>query len=137
MTYAFATLAFTALNQQASTSRSVSDNGREDIHSTTFLAVQGLAEQGRSYHISCSLFKLITHQMNAQDISTLLSVLGTQDIEVGSKRWSAEHMQAEYPINIVDIAQHPEQRRLSNMIQEYSEKARYAQQPQGSDTAGS
>lgn len=137
ITHTLVTLAFAALNQQASEPSTLPQQALDDLRSTVFLAAQGLAEQGKHYHISRTLFELITHQMNGGDVSTLLSLLGTQGIEVGSKLSSAKHMQAEYPINIVDMAEHPEQRRLGNMIEEYSRQARDAQLPQASSSEGS
>lgn len=47
----------------------------------------------------------------------------------GSSRLRADHIQAQYPVDTVDMTDHPDKKRLGNMIQELSQTAIQAQSP--------
>ncbi|KAM3494163.1 hypothetical protein MY3957_002615 [Beauveria namnaoensis] len=139
ITHALATLGFATLNQlmQPSADGMVATERTDEIRSTVFLMAKGLADQGRNYFIPYTIFELIKHSLTADDTRTLQRFLSPPISfgETASGRLRADHIQAQYPVNIVDMTRHPEQKRLGNMIRDFSALAVELQSPQAAEGA--
>lgn len=117
LTHTLAVLAFMALERLRST---VDPDESEDVRSTIYLTAKGLADQGKNYFIPSTLFEVLRSQMSPDDVTTLLSFLDLPNRNSVSSRLRIEHIQAEYPVNIVDMTDHPEKRRLGKMIKDFA-----------------
>ena len=130
LTHTLATLAFASIGRLNSYSESNdSSGGPDEIRSTIFLTAKGLVDQGKSHYIPYTIFEVIKRQLHAEDVTTLLGLLDTRDAVPASSQLRTEHIQAQYPINILDMTNHPEQNRLGNMIKNFSTIALEAQSP--------
>lgn len=132
LTHTLAVMAFMALGQLSSAVRSTpsaSLSEIEDLRSTVYLAAKGLVDQGKNYYIPYTLFEVIRRQVSPDDVDRLLSFLDIRESREGSSRLRTDHIQAQYPVNILDMADHPDQKRLGNMIREFADMALEAQSP--------
>lgn len=124
MTHTLATLGFATLGRLARLSPDSTDSARsiEEARSTIFLTAKGLSDQGSNYYIPYTLFELLKQSLSGDDVRTLLRFINQQPSygETASSRLRTDHVQAQYPVNIVDMTKHPEQKRLGNMIREFS-----------------
>ncbi|KAJ9419209.1 hypothetical protein QL093DRAFT_2355976 [Fusarium oxysporum] len=77
---------------------------------------RGYAERG---DIPSTLFEVIRHQMSPEDVITLLSFLNLPNRNSLFARIRTKHIQAEYPVDIVDMTHHLDKNRLGNMIEDF------------------
>ncbi|OAQ69979.1 nitrate assimilation regulatory protein nirA [Pochonia chlamydosporia 170] len=132
LTHTLAVMAFMSLGQLSSavaSTDSVSLNDIEDLRSTVYLAAKGLVDQGKNYYIPYTLFEVIKRQLSPDDVNKLLGFLDVRESGYGSSRLRTEHIQAQYPVNILDMADHPDKKRLGNMIREFADMALEVQSP--------
>lgn len=95
----------------------------DDVRSTLFLTAKGLSDQAENFHIPYTVLQAIQHNMSPQDLNTLATFLNFKTEDRGTAYSRTKHVQTQYPVNIVNITDHPDQRRLGNIIQEFSEMA--------------
>ncbi|KAJ4199930.1 hypothetical protein NW767_007910 [Fusarium falciforme] len=113
-------MALGRLNSTVDPTAGSSIDESEDLISTIFLAAKGLADQGKNYFIPTTLFELVQRQMSPEHVTILLSFVDLPNRNIISSRLRTEHVQAEYPVNIVDMTDHPDKKRLGKMIEEFT-----------------
>lgn len=58
-------------------------------------------------------------QLSPDDLNILLNSLSLRDEKDGSSQLRVEHIQAQYPVNIVDMTDHSDGARVGSMIQQF------------------
>lgn len=132
MTHDLTVLAFMALARAGTTLSTETDV--EETRSTLILAAKGLNEQGRNYYMPFTLFHILLEQMSARDLDVLYTLTNIRKESVGVSKERAKHVQAQYPVNVVNMISHPEKERISDLIKHYAGLAIEAQSPGGSET---
>ncbi|KAL6808365.1 nitrate assimilation regulatory protein nirA [Trichoderma camerunense] len=80
-------------------------------------------EQGQSYYLPFTLFHIVQGQMGSDDLNALQSLTTACNEDFGTPQIRARHVQAQYPVNIVNMTDYPQNQRLGSLIKEYSELA--------------
>ncbi|RGP63193.1 nitrate assimilation regulatory nira [Fusarium sporotrichioides] len=117
MTHFLAVLAFNALNRLESSASSLSTMETEDIRGTLILSAKGLNDQGQNYHLPRIVFHLLHSSMMAQDEAITSRITSVRLDDETDDDLRKEYVQAQYPINITNITESPEDKRLSNIIE--------------------
>ncbi|KAJ4865698.1 fungal zn(2)-Cys(6) binuclear cluster domain-containing protein [Trichoderma breve] len=125
MAHCLTVLAFMGVAQlAASTTPSLpAPTSPEEARSTLILAAKGLGEQGQNYYLPFTLFHIVQGQMGSDDLNALQSLTTACNEDVGTPQIRARHVQAQYPVNIVNMTDYPQNQRLGSLIKEYSELA--------------
>ncbi|KAH0531151.1 hypothetical protein TsFJ059_000019 [Trichoderma semiorbis] len=124
MAHCLTVLAFMGVAQlAASTTPSLPAPTSPEARSTLILAAKGLGEQGQNYYLPFTLFHIVQGQMGSDDLNALQSLTTACNEDVGTPQIRARHVQAQYPVNIVNMTDYPQNQRLGSLIKEYSELA--------------
>ncbi|KAJ4268994.1 hypothetical protein NW762_003066 [Fusarium torreyae] len=111
---------------------------RKKLQNTTLLALKGLDDQGRSYYLKIDVLNVVRGAMDLIDIELLDRHFCPSK---KAEEWNSvrrKHVQAQWPVNIVKITDHPEDRRLGALIKKYSDLSIEANSPKPeSDTIAS
>lgn len=116
LTHTLAVLAFTALNWLESPASSLSTMEIEGIRGTLILSAKGLNDQGQNYHLPRTIFHLLHSSMAAEDEAITSRTTSVRLDDESDNDLRTEYIQAQYPINITNITESPEDMRLSNII---------------------
>jgi hypothetical protein len=114
-------LAYMANAQLKSTSSSNDHlmEGLDDARSTLILAAKGLNDQGRSYYLPYTLFRVLLEEMDPEDVNVMKTFINLRKEDNESNKLRANQVHAQYPVNIVRMVDNPESRRLSNLMKQY------------------
>ena len=104
------------------------DNGHDhedDIRSTMILAAKGLSDQGRNYYTPLALSQVLRREMSEADADALYKWINVRrdDDTDATSHGRAKHVQAQYPVGLVNLADDPEKQRLGNIIKKYADLA--------------
>jgi hypothetical protein len=83
--------------------------------STVILCAKGLREQGRNYYLCEAVFRMVRDAMDPSDVSILRESTKIEE-EEERKELMARHINSDWPITTVSVAQDPEDHRLDNLI---------------------
>jgi hypothetical protein len=92
---------------------------RKAILSTIILCAKGLHEQGRNYYLAEATFRMMREHMGPRDSTTLLRFTPSRGEEQGMAL-VAKNIMSDWPINIVSVADNPEDRRMDTLMRAYS-----------------
>jgi hypothetical protein len=126
MTHNLTVLAFMTLNRMTQSSQPAESGkhpSEEDKRSTLILAAKGLDDQGKSYYLPYTLLHAVQKQMKSEDVDVLCRFVHRQRDKLLSGPLRARYVHAQYPVNIVDMTEHPDDKRLGSLIQEYANLA--------------
>lgn len=134
ITHHLAVLAFMTLDQlklsnPLSTDTASQAPGLDDGRSTLILTVKGLNDQGRNYYTPFALYHVVRSQMNSADVDSLYKWMSVHHDDNTASQLRMNHVQAQYPINIANMTEHPEKQRLGDLIQKYADLALEAHSP--------
>jgi hypothetical protein len=88
--------------------------------STLILGAKGLSEQARNYYMPFTVLHLVLKNMTPQDLDILYTLANVRRESVGMSQERAKHVQALYPIEVVSMVNHPEKKRMGDLIREYA-----------------
>ena len=128
ITHHLQVLAFMALEQLRSTEPKSTDapaevSRLEDVRSALILAAKGLSDQGRNYYTPFALFHIVRSEMSTEDVDTLYKWINIRREDDGASKVRAKHVLAQYPVNLVNMTEHPEKQRLGDVIKKYASLA--------------
>ena len=121
LTHNLAVLAFTTLNSLKSAVSSLSTTEIEDIRGTLILTAKDLDGQGENYHLTRTIFHILRADMMPKDESITTRTTSVRLEDELDTDLRMEYIQAQYPINITNIAESPDNMRLSNIIKKNME----------------
>lgn len=93
----------------------------ENLHSTIILCANILCNQSSNFYMAEVVFRLIMHNMPPQDVRALRDFAKLDDNDEKREKMVANHVQSEWPINIVRIPAKSDDRKLENLIQALKE----------------
>jgi hypothetical protein len=93
----------------------------EDIRSSLILASMGLNYQEKNYYLAFILFHLIRNEMSIRDVEISEKWMVVRKEPSGVSRMRARHVQSLYPVNTINITQHPEEHRVGEMVEKYED----------------
>lgn len=112
---------------------------REEARSTLILAAKGLSDQGKNYFFALALFQIIRSEMTDDDLDVLHRFVTLNNDDLDSHMLRTKHIRAQYPVDIIKMTENHDVRRLSNLIERYSdmrldssERSLSSEQPGGS-----
>ncbi|KAK4450362.1 nitrate assimilation regulatory protein nirA [Podospora aff. communis PSN243] len=105
--------------------------------STLILAAKGLSEQARNYYMPYTVLHLVLKNMAPQDLDILYTLANVRRESVGMSQERAKHVQALYPIEVVSMVNHPEKKRMGELIREYAGLALEERESVGASTTSS
>ena len=128
ITHHLQVLAFMALDQLRSTEPKSPDPPSEtsrldDVRSALILAAKGLSDQGRNYYTPFALFHIVRSEMSTEDVDTLYKWINIRREDDEASKVRAKHVLAQYPVNLVNMTDHPEKQRLGEVIKKYANLA--------------
>lgn len=128
MTHEMTVLAFIALDQlkslgSKSDRSSKASSGSDDIRSTLLLAAKGLSDQGKNYYMPFTLFHIVRNEMDTENVDILYKWMNVRQDDDATSQVRARHVQAQYPVNTINVTDHPERQRLGDVIKKYAELA--------------
>lgn len=89
---------------------------RDSKLSTVILCAKGFMEQARNLYLAEAVFHMLRDSMDPSDVRALRDSTKIEE-EEERKKLIARHVKSDWPINVVSIAQDPEEHRLGNLIQ--------------------
>ena len=89
---------------------------RDSKLSTVILCAKGFMEQACNFYLAEAVFHMLRNFMDPSDVRALRDSTRIEE-EEERKKLIARHVKSDWPINIVSIAQDPEEHRLGNLIQ--------------------
>lgn len=119
--HCLAVLSFTALADLGSPSSYDvnSSSSFEDSRSTLILTAKGLDDQSKSYFMGATISTVLRGQMAVEDLDILARYCITTGEASRPQEARAQHVKAQYPLNIVKMNTHPESERLETMFKRY------------------
>lgn len=92
----------------------------DEARSALLLAAKGLHDQARNYYTPLTLFHLVRSQMSVRDENILLGLTtaGVESEQLARQR--ARYVQAQYPVAVVSMVNHPDKGRLEDLVREYA-----------------
>jgi len=143
MSHALYVLSFMAVSKVHSVSESIkdtaADSARDNLdvaRSTLILAAKGLNDQARNYYMPFTVFHLVLKNMAPQDLDILYTLANVRRESVGMSQERAKHVQALYPIEVVSMVNHPDRKRMGDLIKEYAGLALAERESAGSASPG-
>ncbi|KAF1737343.1 Nitrogen assimilation transcription factor nirA [Beauveria bassiana] len=121
--HCLAVLSFNALAERQSPGAVTDLASQEDKRSTLILAAKGLHDQGKNYFMSATISRVLQSQMAPEDLDIVSQYCTSRSEQPTVQQARAEHVKAQYPLNIVNMSDVPEEQRLGNMIKQYEELA--------------
>jgi len=95
----------------------------DDARATLILAAKGLRDQGQNYYLSHTMYHLVRSQASSEDAELMLKFVHVRKEESEAWQLRSRHVQSQFPVNIIQITEDPENKRLSNMIKQYADMA--------------
>ncbi|KAK0653055.1 nitrate assimilation regulatory protein nirA [Cercophora newfieldiana] len=120
MGHALYVLSFMAISKINSPPPSLQPDTLDIARSTLILSAKGLNEQARNYYMPFTVFHLVLKNMAPQDQDILYTLANVRRESVGMSQERAKHVQALYPIEVVSMVNHPEKKRMGDLIREYA-----------------
>lgn len=71
--------------------------------------------------------------MNPEDVNSLYKWINVRQENDAAGQLRVKHVQAQYPVNLVNMIEHPEKERLGDLIKKYADLALEAHSPSTSD----
>ncbi|PMB70555.1 Nitrogen assimilation transcription factor nirA [Beauveria bassiana] len=121
--HCLAVLSFNALAERQSPGTVTDLASQEDKRNTLILAAKGLHDQGKNYFMSATISRVLQSQMAPEDLDIVSQYCTSHSEQPTVQQARAEHVKAQYPLNIVNMSDVPEEQRLGNMIKQYEELA--------------
>ncbi|KAM3464906.1 hypothetical protein NHJ6243_001972 [Beauveria neobassiana] len=121
--HCLAVLSFNALAERQSPGAVTDLASQEDKRSTLILAAKGLHDQGKNYFMSATISRVLQSQMAPEDLDIVSQYCTSHSEQPTVQQARAEHVKAQYPLNIVNMSDVPEEQRLGNMIKQQEELA--------------
>lgn len=109
--------------------------GIENLHATIILCANILCNQSRNYYMAEAVFRLIHRSMPPQDVRILREFATLDDFDEKRERQLTQHIQSEWPLNIVRVPNNSDDRKLGNLLQAFKEFT--VSEPDAVDTASS
>jgi len=93
----------------------------ECLHATIILCANILCNQSRNVYMAEAIFRLIKHSMPPQDVRILRDFAKLDETDEKREKLLTQHVQSEYPINIVRIPENSDDRKLDNLLHAFKE----------------
>ena len=93
----------------------------EDVRATLVLTTKGLHDQGRSYYLSESVYRLVIGQMSSEDAELMGKFVHVREEDSEVRQLRASHLKNQLPVNVMNITEDAEINRLSNLIKQYAD----------------
>ena len=77
--------------------------------------MKSLGDQRRNY-TPVALFLIVRSEMSTEDVDTLHKWMNIRREDEGASQMRAKHVQAQYPVNLVNTTEHPEKQRLDAVV---------------------
>jgi len=119
-TYILYVLAFRA---QADLNEAKDPSRIDDLCSTLILASKGLNSQGKSYYLPQMLLRVVHDKMSVENAGILNKTAGILPEELDLRQVRKAHVQASYPVEIVNIINNPDSKSLTEFIRLYAKMA--------------
>jgi len=119
-----------ALNTQTSPSSTLST---DDVRATLFLAAKGLCDQGQNHYLAHTVYYAVESRMNPEDAELMWKFVHLRKEDSKARQLRAKHLQSQIPVDIVKITEHPEDKSLSNLIQQYKDMSLESSEEESSD----
>jgi hypothetical protein len=97
------------------------DQAIDALRSTLVLAAKGVYEYGRNSYLGETVSRLLRSAMAEEDLRLLKRVVDVSSEDGDRSALMAQHVRAQFPVNIFSIAEDPTARRVSNLISAYKE----------------
>ena len=126
LTHPLTVLAFIAVNRLKLAASSVTTHdwsSLEDDRATLLLATKGLGDQSQNYNLPSTLLYVIRQMMSPRDLDLLDAITGLHQKNAEFSPARARYVKAQYPCDISQLTDLPEERRLGNLIKEYADLA--------------
>jgi hypothetical protein len=91
-----------------------------EARSTLILAAKGLNDQARNYYMPFVLFHILLNKMSASDRDILCALANVRKESTAMSKERARHVQAQYPVGLVNLMNHPEKELMGNLIKQYT-----------------
>ncbi|KAK8101837.1 hypothetical protein PG999_012211 [Apiospora kogelbergensis] len=93
----------------------------EWLQNTMVLEAKGLSDQGKDFYVSLDILNVARNTMGPADVAALdRHIGGPNRNDEGSTQLRTRHIQARYPLNIVRVMYHPDERRLGALIKHHT-----------------
>ncbi|KAH7161823.1 hypothetical protein EDB81DRAFT_683887 [Dactylonectria macrodidyma] len=93
----------------------------EALRSTLALAIKGLRDYANNAYLGETTFRLLRDAIEKEDLRLLRDLADVGEEDKDMKTLIATHIQSQLPINVVSIAENPEDRRVGNLVAAYKE----------------
>jgi hypothetical protein len=93
----------------------------EDVRATFVLTAKGLHDQGRSYYLSESMYRLVMGQMSSKDAELMGKFVHVREEDSEVRQLRASHLKNQLPVNVMNITEDAEINPLSNLIKQYAD----------------
>jgi len=110
----------------------------DDVRATLILAIKCLNDQRQNYYMSEKIYNIIENQLSSKDTELVRKFVHVRKEDSEVRRLHAKHSQSKIPVDNAKITKHPENKLLSNLIQQLVDMSQEPTSPaEPSDTESS
>ncbi|KAM5522775.1 C6 transcription factor [Fusarium oxysporum f. sp. phaseoli] len=91
------------------------------LQSTLALATLGLRDQGKNSYLGDTIFRILRDMAASKHALPANEIIAMSKEDEDTKAEIAEHINSQFPINVVSIADDPEPHRVESLISQYKE----------------
>lgn len=97
--------------------------GEEAALSTLILCVKGMQEQGHNHYLHQAIFHMFKKGLPLDDASPLTRHIMDEDAMHLGEKFRADHVQSNWPVNIIGVAEDPAERQLKKVVEDLEQMA--------------
>jgi len=95
----------------------------DDVRATLILTAKGLCDQGRNYYLSETIYYVVESRLSPEDAELMRKFVHIRKEDSEARHQRARHLQSQILVDVVKITEHPENKSLSNLINQYADMA--------------